>query len=116
MEPWTPSDEWIDRINQARRFFNKPAVIMVIIVFNWVVVAVSMFLALRDGDGMWLMMAIFWTIFAAYIGPRQYQIAKMREQEESDAATTDRRDGQDDGMRTDVQANAPAHADAKEDR
>lgn len=86
MEPWTPSDEWIDRINKARRFFNKSSVLMVAIVFNWVVVAVSMFFALRDGDGVWLMMAIFWTIFAAYIGPRQYQAARLREEDEAASA------------------------------
>ena len=84
MEPWTPSDEWIARINKARRFFNRPKVIMVAIVFNWIIVAVSMFFALRDGDGRWLMMAIFWTIFAAYIGPRQYAIAKAEEEDDDE--------------------------------
>lgn len=91
MEPWTPSDEWIARINKARRFFNRPKVIMVAIVFNWIIVAVSMFFALRDGDGRWLMMAIFWTIFAAYIGPRQYAIAKAEEDGDDDE------DDEDDG-------------------
>ena len=89
MEPWTPSDEWIDRINKARRFFNKSSVLMAAIIFNWVVVAVSMFFALRDGDGVWLMMAIFWTIFAAYIGPRQYQAARLREEDEAASGDAD---------------------------
>ena len=93
MEPWTPSDEWIDRINKARRFFNKSSVLMAAIIFNWVVVAVSMFFALRDGDGVWLMMAIFWTIFAAYIGPRQYQAARLREEDEAASGDADQAAG-----------------------
>lgn len=121
MEPWTPSDAWIDRINKARRFLNQPKVMMAAIVFNWIVVAVSTLFAMRSGDGRWLLMAIFWTVFAAYVGPRQYEAAKAAAeagQDDDEAADADVHDdggAADAGAADDSAASADAAADAPVD-